>query len=148
MSHVVQIDSVPIIDIPALRAAVEELGGKLVDKKTYNWFGMHVGDYPMPKGMTQDDLGKCEMVAQFPFVNYECGFRKTEDGLVPIFDFYGSGGAHDGQMLQKKIGDGAGKLMQLYSKHALMNACTAQGYMIESMDTDQDGNLQVSINTY
>jgi hypothetical protein len=148
MSHVTAIKNVPIKDLNALQSAVAELGGTLhLNQKTYKWFGRHVGDYPLPAGMTVDDLGKCECAAQFGDVNYEVGFAqiKGEDGLFPLFDFWGSSGIHDGKVLEGIIGSDAGKLMQAYSKHAAINAATLAGYNVLGVTSDAEGNVHLEI---
>lgn len=153
MSHVVQIKTVPVLDIDALEKAACEMGGSLIrDKKTYNWFGRSVGDYKLPAGMTAEDLGKCEHAVKFPGLNYEVGFAKSkiqgEEGLYPIFDFWGadsSGTGHDGKRLQDLVGEGAGLLMQSYSKHAAINAAELMGYSVGSCTTDAQGNIQLEL---
>lgn len=161
MSHVVQIKSVPVLNLEALEAAAVELGGTLVrNKKTYNWFGRSVGDYKLPEGMKAEDLGKCEHVVKFPGINYEVGFQKSTvpvktdagevipDGLYPIYDFWGSdksGTGHDGMRLKETIGEGAGLLMQAYSKHAAIQAAELQGYTVSSCYTDAQGNVQLEL---
>lgn len=153
MSHVAQIKTVPVLDIEALESAALELGGTLIrNKKTYNWFGRSVGDYKLPAGMTADDLGKCEHAVKFPGINYECGFAKSkiegEEGLYPIFDFWGSsmgGTGHDGLRLQEKVGEGAGRLMQAYSKHAAINAASLMGYQVSGCSTDAQGNIHLEM---
>jgi hypothetical protein len=149
MSHVTAIKKVPIKDLMALKNAVEELGGVLkLDQKEYKWFGTHVGDYPLPEGIKVEDLGKCECAAKFKGINYEVGFAKDKDGLFPLFDFWGAGGVNDGEVLQKVIGDGAGKLMQAYSKHAAINAATLAGYSVMGTSLDEEGNLHLEIGIY
>jgi hypothetical protein len=150
MSHVTAIRTVPIKDEEALRTAVEELGGTLERRNTYKWFGRSVGDYPLPKGIKVEDLGKCELVAKFPGINYEVGFAKVEgeEGLFPLFDFWGrspGGLGHDGEFLREKIGEGAGILMQKYSTQAAINAAMSQGYMILGQTTDQKGNIHLEL---
>lgn len=151
MSHVVQIRTVPILDTAALAAACEEMGGKLtLNKKTYTWYGRSVGDYKLPAGMTAEDLGKCEHAAKFDGLNYEVGFAKSkiegEDGLYPIFDFWGSSrGGHDGKLLQDIVGEGAGRLMQSYSKHAAINAASLMGYQVSGCTTDAQGNIHLEM---
>ena len=150
MSHVTAIRTVPIKDKQAITAAVQELGGEIIEKNTYKWYGRSVGDYPLPKGIKKEDLGKCEFVAKFPGINYEVGFAKVEgeEGLFPLYDFWGSSGEHDGMKLQKVIGDGAGKLMQKYSTHAAINAATAQGYTVMGQTTDKEGNVHLELGLY
>lgn len=149
MSHIIAAKSVPIKDKEAVRKAVEELGGTLVEKKTYNWFGRSVGDYPLPEGVSVSDLGKCEYAAKFPGINYEVGFSKIKgnEDLFPMYDFYGYDGnsTHDGHKLKQKVGNGCAKLLQAYTKHATINAATLAGYMVLSNKLDKKGNVVLEL---
>jgi hypothetical protein len=92
MSHVARIDLV-ITDLDALKKAAEELGGVFHHgRTTYQWFGKHVGDYPLPAGIRKEDLGNCEHVISAPGVGYEIGVKQMPDGTFTLlFDFYGEG---------------------------------------------------------
>ena len=79
MSHVDTIE-VEITDLNALRAAVKESGCLWLAKNTYEWYGHHVGDYPIPKGMTKEKLGQCDYVIQLPGCKYEIGVVKMPNG--------------------------------------------------------------------
>ena len=94
MSHVVDCD-VKITDLDALEAAVkEELGGELIrGKKSYKWWGRFEGDYPLPEGVRQEDLGKCDHVIKVPGASYEVGVVEQKDGSFKLqYDFYTTGG--------------------------------------------------------
>jgi hypothetical protein len=133
MSHVATV-SVVITDLNALKLAVAELGGQFVEgQKTYQWYGESVGDYPLPKGMTEEDLGKCDHVIRVPGVHYEIGVVKLKDGTgyTLAYDFYGSGGTDDGQKLLQKFGDGCKKLTQMYSVHKASLLAKKQGYNVQ-----------------
>lgn len=62
MSHVAVQETKPgepmFADLEALRMAADMLGGEIVKKKDYKWWGRSAGDYPLPLGMTADQLGK------------------------------------------------------------------------------------------
>lgn len=45
-------------DLACLLKAAELKGFKKVDTNEYTWWGNHVGDYPIPKGMKKEELGK------------------------------------------------------------------------------------------
>lgn len=134
MSHV-NAGDVVVKDLAALRVAAEEMGCRLIEKKNYNWYGQSVGDYPLPKGMTTADLGKCDYVIQVPGVKYEVGVVRTKDGNYTLaYDFFGeSKGYHDGQLLLKKFGDKLCRLQQTYNKHAVLNKARANGYLVRPM---------------
>lgn len=62
MSHVASQKTEPGMpmyqDVACMQQAAEMLGGELVHKKTYTWWGRSVGDYPLPEGVKAEDLGK------------------------------------------------------------------------------------------
>jgi len=107
MSHVVTIKT-ELNDIAAVKAAVKDLG--LVWKegqKEYKWFGTHVGDYPLPTGFKNTDLGKCDHAIGVPGTNWEIGVarkRNADGSLAPgytlLCDFYG----HEGRPIAEALG--------------------------------------------
>ncbi len=116
MSHVVAIEK-SITDLDALRRACPGLGLEFREgQRTYNWYGTHVGDYPLPVGFTMEDLGKCEhaIVVQDANANtYEVGVVRRRDGkpgYTLLFDFYAGGFG-----LMPCIGKDAGRLLKEYS---------------------------------
>ena len=57
MSHVTVI-AVELKDLDALKAVCAALGLEFREnQKTYRWYGRHVGDFPIPEGLTKADLG-------------------------------------------------------------------------------------------
>jgi hypothetical protein len=129
MSHIASIDII-ITDLTALQAAARELGALWVEgKKTYNWYGQSVGDYPLPAGMTVDQLGKCDHVIALPGVRYEIGVVKRADGNFTLaYDFYGRRGQHDGEKLLAHFGEGLAKIKQFYGLHKATIAARLRGY--------------------
>jgi hypothetical protein len=137
MSHV-ETARVTITDLDALKAACARLGVEFVEnKKTYNWYGRHMGDYPPPAGFNPSDLGHCDHVVRVPGVNYEIGIVKARNpdgtpakGYTCLFDFWGTGGSsrHDGQKLLKQFGQGLVKLVDAYSVEALKAVPRKKGY--------------------
>jgi hypothetical protein len=147
MSHVAVQETKPgeplFADVDCLKAAAELLGCRLVKRNTYAWYGRHVGDYPMPKGMTAEQLGK----------NAEYVIEATEEGkakagvsggcydvgivpdannpgaYVPIYDFYGQLHGID-RLLGSPVREGGRvtgivpKLLQHY--HMICDARAAQ----------------------
>jgi len=107
-SHVAMQETVagdPLItDIKCLAQACDMIGCELVQQSTYDWWGRHVGDYPVPKGMQAGELGKnAEYVIRAkPENKAKLGGSSCYDiGVVPdpnnegawtwIYDFYGQG---------------------------------------------------------
>ncbi len=132
-------------DLDALRTAATIMGCTMIKKKTYNWYGHRVGDTPLPKGMTEDQLGKCEYAIQVPGVSYEVGVVMQKDGSFTLAydswgkgkqkagqDFYskGDGTYHDGELLVAKLGDKLSKLYQQYNKAVVVKQARAKGYMV------------------
>jgi hypothetical protein len=130
MSHVVTID-LEIRDLAALADAAKALGLEFVrDQKTYRWFGVSVGDYPVPDGFTAADLGHCEHAIRIPGNRdaYEVGIVRRRDGrpgYTLIYDFYARGSG-----LEDRIGPQAGKLRQEYSAAVAIRHYARQGYRV------------------
>ena len=149
MSHIASINIV-ITDLAALQAAARELGGLWVEgKKNYNWFGISVGDYPLPPGMTVDQLGKCEHVIALPGVRYEIGVVKCADGNYTLaYDFYGSGrnsSFHDGDKILAHFGEGLSKIKQFYGLHKATIAAKLRGYSTSrKLAANGDMKLQIT----
>jgi len=125
MSHVTAI-AVEIKDLDALDAACAELKCNLRRGQTsYKWFGMSVGDYPLPAGFTEDMLGKCEHVINLPGCEYEIGVARNPNNpktYTLLFDFWGPG-----QRLQSHFGNGLQKLVQLYGVHKISSDLKRRG---------------------
>ena len=93
MSHVTVID-VQIKDLEALKIACKKCGLEFREnKKTYNWYGRHVGDYPLPEGFTKKDLGKCDHAIGVPGKDnaYEIGVVKQDNNYTMLWDFWNGG---------------------------------------------------------
>lgn len=130
MSHVATVD-VEIKDLQALKDAAKRVGLEFVEnQKTYRWFGEHVGDYPLPDGFAEDDLGFCEHALRVPGSReaYEIGVVKRRDGkpgFALMWDFYGGGYG-----LQHHVGEECNKLRQAYSVAVATKAAKAKGFRV------------------
>lgn len=62
MSHVALFETEagkPLItDLQAVHLAAENLGLDVRTDNKYKWYGMHVGDYPLPAGWRKEDMGQ------------------------------------------------------------------------------------------
>lgn len=143
MSHVAKI-AIEIKDLTALRSACTRIGCELVEgKTTYEWFGRHVGDYPLPEGFTAADMGHCEHAIRVPGARYEvgvCGRRDGKAGYTLLWDFYYDGG------LEPKLGAGGGRLVQAYGIEAAKRAARQQGYSVTEK-TNADGSIVLRVQT-
>jgi hypothetical protein len=131
MSHVAKIELV-VKDLAALRSAAQACGLELVEgQKKYKWWGHSVGDYPIPKGFTAEDLGKCDHALRVkgnPDA-YEIGVVRRRDGqpgFELLFDFYGSYGAP----LRQAVGQDGGKLKQEYAASVATRHYQSQGFVV------------------
>jgi hypothetical protein len=140
MSHVADLE-MDIKDLDALEKAGKKLG--LVfekDFKNYKWFGESVGDYPLPAGFSEADLGKCDHVLRIPNSpgSYEIGVVKRRDGKPGyqlLWDFW-----QGGYGLQDKIGKDGGLLKQAYSLEVAKKQMLRKGYRV-SEKRDAKGNV-------
>lgn len=144
MSHVAKIQ-LQISDLDALDAACRELGLTLNrDQRTYQWFGTHVGDYPLPDGFTQHDLGHCEHAIKVPGTSWEIGVARARghSHYTLLFDFYGS----LGQPISKAIGGNEGtKLKRAYATHAAIQQAKKQGWTYTRRDLNGKTKLTINV---
>jgi hypothetical protein len=146
VSHVTEI-KVKILDLDALARAAKRCGLEVRRKQNYKWYGRHVGDYPMPKGMTQDDLGKCHMALGVIGNNeaYEVGVvaDKSHNGeYMLVWDFWGGGYG-----LEKSVGKDACKLRQAYALEVVIGKAQSlvdAGWEIREVQ-QPNGHVQIEI---
>jgi hypothetical protein len=144
MSHVENC-KVKVMDLTALKAACKRMGVEFVEnKRTYNWYGRSVGDYPLPAGFKAEDLGKCDHVIRVPGVGYEVGVVKSKNGkgFDLLYDFWGPG-----QGLLTKFGQGLTKLADAYSVEALKAKALAQGYISNEVVAD-NGEITLTVSGF
>jgi hypothetical protein len=141
MSHVATIE-LEVRDLEALKAACQTLGLEFVaGQRTYRWYGRHIGDYPLPRGFSVEDLGKCDHAIRVPgnAQAYEIGVVKRRDGrpgYVLLWDFW-----LGGYGLQEKVGEGAHKLRQAYAVEAAKRAAKQAGHRFLGQSTRPDGTV-------
>ena len=143
MSHVTTI-KMEIKDLVALKDACVKAGLEFREnKKTYKWWGYSVGDYPVPKGFTKEDLGKCDHAIGVPGNKnaYEIGVVVRDGKISMLWDFYGGG-----QGLEKVAGKDCCNLTEAYTQTVAVKEATkfaqAQGWSV-STKLDQDTNEYV-----
>lgn len=140
MSHVTKI-AVSINDLESLKQAAHEMGGLFIEgKTTYGWFGRHVGDYPLPEGITKEQLGKCSHAIMLPGCQYEIGVVQMPDGnYTLLYDFWGPG-----QQLKKQFGDNLKGLVQMYSVYRATNVALKKGYKVKRSVSD-NGSIKLQV---
>lgn len=115
-SHVAAQETKPgqpmFASIQALKMACEMLGCDLLEQSEYKWWGSHVGDYPVPKGMKKEELGHnakfviranakkmAELKKGRPYGDiYDVGIVEDLNNpgcYIPLYDFYGQANGID-----------------------------------------------------
>lgn len=156
MSHVAEV-KIQVKDLDCLRIACAKLGLELREGQTqYRWWGQHMGDYPVPDGMTIEDLGHCDhaiAVAGSPLYSqkgnhmggagnpapYEVGVRRRPDGSYSlIYDFM-----FGGYGLQEKIGRQCKTLVQEYGAQVAIKQAKKAGLKVTGRKTLPNGRIQI-----
>jgi hypothetical protein len=142
MSHVIT-SACHVTDLDVLEVACKAIGLELVrGQKQFRWWGHHVGDYPIPEGYTQDDLGKCEHAIRIPGKPdaYEIGVvqrRDGQEGWSLMFDFYGGG-----RGMQAVAGLNCEKVAQQY---AIATAEALYPGWIQEVTFNKDGSMTLEM---
>jgi len=133
MSHVSKIE-LEILSLEDLKLACKRLGFIFQDNKTtFKWYGRWVGDSPLPEGISQEDLGKCDHAIKVPECAYEIGVVKRGSKYILLWDSWHTGG------LEQKIGKGAGAglLKQAYTIERIKREAKRKKYQIREVKQDQ-----------
>lgn len=143
MSHVTQMELV-VTDLDILRSNAEECGMEMIETGTYKWYGRHVGDYPIPEGFTQEDLGKCSYALRVkgnPNA-YEVGVIKNPngDGYVLLWDFW-----QDGFGLKDAIGSDGHRLTQGYQADVVVKQARREGFRVKRWRDAKTGNVMIKL---
>jgi len=139
MSHVSRIE-VEINDLASLKRACQRLGFQFREgQKTYVWYGRLVQPdlYPLPEGMTQDDLGKCHHAIAIPGAQYELGLVKRGNSYMLLADFWDT-------RLKNAVGENGGKLKQAYAVERTMAEARKRNYRVIEQKTDTGIRLTLS----
>jgi hypothetical protein len=145
MSHVTEV-AVEITDLGCLERAAKRLGLELrYGQETYRWFGRHMGDYAIPAGFTQADLGKCQHAISMPnnSAAYEVGVVKRRDGKPGYtlhFDFWSGGYG-----IEAVVGVNCNKLVNLYSAEVATQEAMMLGYSVMGEKINEDGSIELLI---
>ena len=138
MSHIAKI-SVEIKDLAALRQACARLGFSFQEgQRSYAWYGRYQGDTPLPEGITQDQLGKCDHAIRVPGAKYEIGLVQQEGRYALLWDSWEEGG------LAQILGANAERLVQAYAIEAAKNAAVAQGHSVYE-EALEDGSVRLHV---
>lgn len=152
MSHTTKLKSIVIRDAAALVQAIADMRAEGIN--------CSMEQNAKPRMYYDNQHEACAYVMRLPNAQYagktfDVGFEKQDDNTyVPVFDEWG-------QAVAGQVGAGAscpmpttaegraqhqlGRFFQHYAKNAAMNAAAQQGYAVESVAQDADGNYQVTI---
>ena len=110
----------------------------LKGKKTYNWYGRHVGDHPLPEGFKADELGVCEHAISLDGCGYEVGLVKSKKGkgYSLLFDFWGTG-----QKLRESFGAGCEKLTDAINVEVMKAKAKRAGYEFTTKKLDSGATV-------
>ena len=129
-----QIKSLDALKLACLRLGLEFREGQ----NTYAWFGQSVGDYRLPEGFTQDDLGKGEHAIKVPGASYEIGLVFRDGAWRLLWDSWGAGG------LEAALGPDCNRLKQAYGICAAVLEAQRQGYSVYE-NPMEDGSVRLHI---
>lgn len=139
MSHIARIE-LKIRDLGILKKACNELGLQFVNnQKTYKWFGKFMNDWPLPEGLSPEELGKCDHAIRVPGAEYEIGVKKNGKYYELLYDFWSSGGLED------KLGSGLSELKKAYHKQAVRDFAKKNGYTMKTKEISQGGKKAIQI---
>ena len=140
MSHVATIKA-EIHNLKCLKKACKRLGLQWMEnQQTYEWYGQHMGDYPIPDGMKVSDLGHCLHAIKVPGARYEIGVIKdpmNKKNYKLIWDSWQSGG------LEEKVGKDAWKLSQALTIEQGKYAAKLKGMSFKEVKMDDRIRLVV-----
>lgn len=145
MSHVTDV-AVEITDLDCLKRACAKLGLEFRQgKQTYKWYGRHVGDYGIPKGFTEADLGKCQHAIGIPGNSqaYEIGVVERRDGKPGYtlhFDFWSGGYG-----IEAVVGKDCNKLVNHYASEVAQMEAMMLGYTVLGETVKADGTIELVI---
>ena len=143
MSHVESVSTV-LTDLKAVKAACARLGVEFREgQTTYGWYGTHVGDHPLPKGVTKEELGTCEHAIRVPGGKYEVGLMKNKEGKgwKLAYDFWGT----EGRKLLTAFGQNMNKLVDTYSAEAIKLKAKAHGWSCVEKTTANGIQIHVNV---
>lgn len=131
MSHISKIE-LAIDSLECLQRACAFLGFRFIrNQKTYKWYGRVVNPelYPLPEGITQDQLGKCDHAISIPEAEYEVGIVRIGEKYILLTDFWDS-------TLRLRIGENGGRLKQAYTIERVKLEARKKNYRVTEFKTE------------
>ncbi len=139
MSHISQIE-VEIKDLKALKSACKQLGFYFIEnQQQYRWYGKWLGRQPLPIGITEEELGKCNHAVHVPTAIFEIGVVKRNNSYILLWDSWIGGG------LSQAIGQNAGILKQAYTVETVRKLARQKQYRLTEQKMQNKIRLSLSI---
>jgi hypothetical protein len=153
MSHVIRCKDLGLKNLEALKKAAEDLGGKLVEANTYRWYGRYMRDSPLPEGIKEEDLGRCNYKITFPDMPnaYEIGVLQHGNELELLYDYWAGGYGMCARVglnnSEPKLGPQ--KLLELYhlrdKEMLLSKKMSALGLKSSGLQTSKNGRTYLRL---
>jgi hypothetical protein len=145
MSHTTTLKALVFRDVDAMRAAVADLVQKGIKCRLV--------ENEQPRMYYAAQHGKCAYVLKLDDGRYDVGFDKQPDGtFLPVFDEWqgyvanalGATGV-DCNTAEERAMKAIGQFSQSYATHAAINQAVMQGYSVDSVETDEQGNVHLML---
>ncbi|PZU98846.1 MAG: hypothetical protein DCE90_03300 [Pseudanabaena sp.] len=113
--------------------AIEIKNGDLL-KQALEFLGYPVKESALVRGYL-GNTDNAEYVIPMPN-GYDIGFRKIGDRYELVADMWG---------LAMNVDDFLGEVLQQYATRAVLQSATDQGFMIETQEILEDGNIRIVV---
>lgn len=142
MSHTTTIKGVSLKDADIIRRAVQYLQD--------NGIPVSLEEHAVPRmyyKSQEAEVGTCDFVLRLGNnARYDVGLKLEKDKFVPYMDLWGGDVARVlGNGNERGAENAIGKFLQAYGREAAIDAAISQGYMVEDVTTDAEGNMHVVI---
>jgi len=140
MSHVSHIQ-LKIFDLSAIKRACTRMGFQFVEnQKTYEWYGTLVEPekYPLPEGITQDQLGHCDHAIKIPGARYEIGVLKRNGSYMLLCDYWDT-------KLKRAIGENGGLLKQAYGVEVIKEAARKKRFSYSEKQVNSGIEITITL---
>lgn len=151
MSHVADVQ-MQIKDLPALKRAVETMGGTFIEgQRTFRWYGRFLNDWREGRSVAEraavnrvnpENFGKCEHAIAIPGCGYEIGVIKRADGqgFELIYDEFGEGR----KLLEWLGGEKYSMIKSHYGAQVSSRELSRKGYRVSIGRNTQTGRPVVN----
>lgn len=136
MSHTTSVKTVQYTDVDAIREAVKSLQAK----------GLKITllENAKPRMYYENQEGKCDFVIRCDNGQYDVGLKLQADGsYLPVFDEWGGHIANVLGTSRNSAEEAIALFSRQYGEEAIYIEAARQGLAVESVFTDDNGNVQM-----